>query len=228
MDKNCKKRMFYIFLCRRLGSYACIMKYEEIPYEIFKKASIEAYNNSKDYLYESKLLYKIGSYGHSKSLSIIGIEEYGKSIGYSLLATHKSIAIAGRITFNPQELFDDLQKNHLTKQSIAITITALRNLDEEQLREIKQSIDNGDFKISYDNKKRGFINHKNLSERQKLFKKWEYEFNLVSALDKIKQKGLYVEIDKELKVNNPKKNKAIETRKSIKTLEKLLSKQIFF
>jgi AbiV family abortive infection protein len=204
------------------------MKYEEIPYETLKKALIEAYNNSKDYLYESEMLYKIGSYGHSKSLSILGIEEYGKSIGYGLLATHKSIEIAGRIAFNPQELFDDLQMNHLTKQSIAITITALRCLDEKQLREVKQSIDNGDFRISYDNKKREFINYKSLSELQKLFNKWEYEFNLIYELDKIKQKGLYVEIDKDLKVNYPKKNKAIEARKSIKTLERLLAQQIFF
>jgi AbiV family abortive infection protein len=201
------------------------MKYEEIPYETLNKASIEAYNNSKDYLYESELLYKIGSYGHAKSLSILGIEEYGKSIGFGLLATHKFIA--GRITFKPQELFDDLQKNHLTKQSIAITITALRSLDAKQMSEIRKSIDNGVFRISYDNKKREFLNYKSLSERQKLFKKWEYEFGLLSELDKSKQKGLYVEIEKELKVNNPKNNKAIETRKSIRTLEKLLSQQIF-
>jgi AbiV family abortive infection protein len=202
------------------------MKYEEIPYETFKKASIDAYNNSKDFLYESELLYNIGSYGHAKSLSILGIEEYGKSIGYGLLATHKFIV--GRVTFKPQELFDDLQKNHLTKQSIAITISALRSIESKQLNEIKKNIDNGDFRISYDNKKREFLNYKSLPERQKLFKKWEYEFGLVSELDKYKQKGLYVEIDKDLKVNNPKRNKAIETRKSIRTLEKLLSQQIFF
>lgn len=200
------------------------MIYKEISFEKFQQAEIEALKNSQDFLYESELLYKIGSFGHSKSLSILGIEELGKSIGYGLLARYKFFT--GRIQFDPQVLLDQLQKNHLTKQSISITLSALINLNSNQLSEIKTSIDKGDFKLSFDKKNKEFFNYKSLKEEQKFFKKWESEFLSISELDKSKQKGLYVEINEDLKVNIPKMNKAIESRKSIKTLKRLLSKQI--
>jgi len=199
------------------------MEFDKIEYKTLDEASEASLKNSQDFQYEAKLLLKLKSYGHSKSLAILGIEEFGKSIGYRLLAQFKKIPIRGRIHFNPNELLLDLQKSHLTKQSIALIFTVLSNFTNEELLRLKRNMDKNGLSIEYSKRKKKFSNFENVSKDLFSFKKWSNEINLLPDLDRTKQTGLYVEINDTHDVNKPWKSIANESKKINQLLDKLLS-----
>lgn len=199
------------------------MEFNRIPYEILIEASKAALKNSKDYQYEANLLLKQQSFGHSKSLAILGIEEFGKSTGYWLLSRYIPNSLAGRINFNPDELLNDLQRNHLTKQSIALIFTILSKFTEVEMSKLKNIIDSKGDAINYSQKEKRFLNFEYYSIDFASFKKWSKEIDILPDLDKEKQSGFYVEINNSKSVNKPWRSLAKEARSMNLLLNKLLA-----
>lgn len=196
-------------------------QYEEIDKEIFLKAKIEAYKNSVDLAYESDLLYKIKNYGHAAALAVLGIEELGKSIGYRLLYRKKILPIDGRIDFDPNELLKHLESMHFTKQSIAVTFTILYHLTGKELSVLKSRLDSESKKIQYNKKQKEFENFKYLTKEFKTLCKWRKEVESLDKLDKIKQLGFYVNIEKSKSLNIPRKISAKKASMILKILQRL-------
>lgn len=198
------------------------MDFNKISHDTLIDASKSAFKNSKDFQYEADLLLKQRSYGHSISLAILSIEEFGKSIGYWLLSRSQS-KLMGRISFDPDELFRDLQKNHLSKQSIALLFTILSNFSQEEIQTLKRKIDNQGVGIQYDQKIKKFNNIESYSIDFKIFKKWVKEIELIPDLDKLKQSGFYVEIKNSNSVNKPWKALSKEAHKINRLIDRLLT-----
>lgn len=194
------------------------MNFQSIESKTLLKAQELSVLNSKRYLAESQTVFNMNSFGHSKSLAILGIEEFGKSIGYGLLSNYKTFPFSSRITFNPQNLLNSIQRNHLTKQDIAIIFKALNELKSEDLYNYRKGLDNNEIQLKYDNKSKRFQN-----SPLELFQNKGSEIK-IEDLDQIKQRGLYVEIDDNNTINDPNNSNPLEAKKYIKLLKQLLNK----
>ena len=66
-----------------------IPKFDDIDLKTLFYAVKRSYQNAENYYYEAELLYRLRSYGHSLTLSTLGLEELGKSIAYLFLIIEK-------------------------------------------------------------------------------------------------------------------------------------------
>jgi len=197
------------------------MNFKTIDKHTLEDATSNAFKNSLDFKYEAELLYKLKSYGHSTAMAILGIEEFGKAIGYGLLHRFKVIPISWRINFNPDQLFKDLQKKHLTKQSIAIIFSCKSQFSYRELSNLKINLDNNRKTLTYNNKSKEFENFTELTKEFDTIEKWRKEIERIPELDKTKQSGFYVEITRKNKINIPKKMKSKTAMDTIKILKRL-------
>jgi AbiV family abortive infection protein len=195
---------------------------ESIDIKSLEQAIKKSRDNSLDYLKESELLFDIKSYGHSLSFAILGIEEFGKSIGYRLILQCKLIPLRGRIDFDPNVLFKDIQSRHLTKQSISLIFSLLYQFSTTEAYELKNRIDNQHKTISYSPQTRKFENITELAYDFKTIKLFQKAISSLDNLDKQKQNGLYVEILNDNIINIPKKTRTKVVKDTIDILRKLL------
>ena len=198
--------------------------FDQVNLDILSMAKKEAYKNAINYSYEAELLYRLHSYGHSLALSILGIEELGKSIGYYLLYQRKYFNLIGRIEFNPEDLLIDIQKSHLSKQSLAVIFSLLYQLSSTDLKIIKSEIDRKKQKLHYNANKHKFIqNLTDLKLKIKKIKDWERDLKYIKGIDKEKQNGLYVKVkNNPIHLSSPNMVKSKEAKYALKLLNKYL------
>jgi len=201
------------------------MNIESIDINSLEQAIKKSHDNSLDYLKESELLFDIKSYGHSLSFAILGIEEFGKSIGYRLILQYKLIPLRGRIDFDPNVLFKDIQSRHMTKQSISLIFSLLYQFSTTETYELKNRLDNQRKTISYSPQTRKFENITELAYDFKTIKRFQKAISRLDILDKQKQNGLYVEILDNNLINIPKKTRAKVVKDTIELLKRLLKQQ---
>jgi hypothetical protein len=198
--------------------------FDQVNLDILSMAKKEAYKNAENYSFEADLLYRLHRYGHSLALSILGIEELGKSIGYYLLYQRKYINIEGRIIFNPDALLIDIQKSHLSKQSLSVIFSLIFQLSSTDLATIKSEIDRKKQKLYYNANKHKFIqNLTDLKLKIKKIRDWQKDLKYIKEMDIKKQNGLYVEIkDSPIHLSLPNKVKSKDAKYALKLLNKYL------
>jgi|GEM_PF-1426563 len=199
------------------------MEFKDIQEITLQNAAYNAFKNATDFAYEAELFYKLKSYGHSASLSVLGIEELGKALGYKLLYRFKIIPIQGRINFDPNILLKNLQSSHLTKQSIAVIFSALSQFSSVEFQDLKKGLDKKGVTISYDNKTKKFDNFLEVTETFSTVKKWKNEIDQIPDFDKLKQFGFYVEIVGKERINIPRKMRANNAYQPLKVLKKMVN-----
>ncbi len=186
------------------------------------EASKAALKNCKDFQFEANLLYKMRNYGHSQSLAVLGIEEFGKHIGYGILAFEKVVNIKGRIQYDPDELLSDLQRNHISKQNIAIMFTVLSNFTSFERSELKRILDQDSKVLEYNRSKKKFDHFADITDNYFTIKKWSKDFELINNLEAIKQNGFYVSLNGNDNINIPSSNDARMSKKINQLLKKLM------
>lgn len=201
------------------------LRFEDLTSEILFKSMKEAFQNSKSYSYEAELIYKLHSYGHSLSFSILGIEELGKSIGYYLLYKRKQFNLVGRIDFNPDDLLKDIHRIHLSKQSLAVVFSIIYQLSSEEIIILKREIDKQSQKLSYNSSKHKFIhNLQKLQLKISKIRKWQSDLKYIEKMNSKKISGFYVEIkDRPLRISSPKKVKPKDAKAALRLLNKYIN-----
>ena len=198
---------------------------DKVDPDVLKKSMIYSYLNAQEFYNEAKYLQTIESYGHSLSLSILGLEELGKSLGYYKIILFIKIPLQGRILFDPNAIFKDIQSWHRTKLSIIDLYQSLYNLSNENLMKLHRELDQHGKNIIYNTKKRQFQVDKNITNSVNNFIR---TIKNIRALDKKKQRGLYVEIKPSGKeIFNPKDISKEENEEILNMLERGLTEFSF-
>lgn len=192
-------------------------------YTVFQ-AMKESYQNAENYYYEAKLLHKMRSYGHSLSLSTIGLEEMGKSYALFFIILRKLEGLKDQNNDSKyNELLRIIFKSHEKKQRLSYGFSLFSHLFFKEMLITMSEYD-------YKNEKNfllileGMINAiKSANTKSKNLKRWDKEFEFINYLHMKRMEGMYVEI---IPYNNiiqgPSSIKVKDSEKALKLLDKYL------
>lgn len=192
---------------------------------LFYRTLFEAtLKSAEQYLKDAKLLVKHGSYGHAYSLTVLGFEEWSKS----MLAVGLFLGFVEK----DDELVSDFKTNHISKQLEGIRL--LFTIVEEAWLEAPQTRDEViQLKMST---LRGEISYKSFERKyRRLLEKDPSPVaqtlrDLLEQLDKIdvryieekKQRGFYVDFDLEKRIYETPEQFILSDIEFINTLEFLV------
>lgn len=202
-----------------------IPKLEQIEPKTLFKAMKLSYQNAEEYCYEANLLYDLRKYGHSLSLSSLGLEELGKSFAFHLLLYMKIGVIKKHD--NVDSFIRIIHQNHFKKQELS-TISFIYSKSVMSL--VYQIIDLNKKKIPDSNDINFLI--KNFLKNNKLIikkiEKYNKDFILIKELNQKKMNGMYVGITEANNIiSNPKQIKAKDAKKVLEILEKYLDETYY-
>ena len=204
-------------------------KFNEIDLKVLFEAMNKAYENAYDYYYEAELCYRIRSYGHSQALSILGIEELGKSSGYLLLFFLKILpeSLRKMSDINPDKVIKDIHGKHNVKLMLSFNFSLLfdKLLDLLKIsKEFEEELDSTSFSRSMDEMSN--IQKKIQEKVKQKFrnkKRLENEMEFIENLQRYKELGMYVEIeDKPTHVSYPRRMKAKNPKRCLDILDRYL------
>lgn len=185
------------------------MDFNNIKIKTLEKAIKLSINNSKNFYFESNLLFKMRNYGHSMSLAILGVEEFGKAVGYILILQKKKIPIEGRLKYDPNDILKRIQKDHKTKHFLFYINSILEKITLKDKEEI--------IKINFKEKT---INSKTLESYG--LKVINQNLNDFFNANINKQNGFYVEIDDNEIIYAPNTIRSNDAKYYIKLLKNIL------
>ena len=187
----------------------------------------QAYSNAEDYYYEAELLYRLRSYGHSLSLSALGLEELGKSYAFMFLLFEKlSPGFLGKTeSLKPDDLLETIHRSHDKKQNLSLGFSWMSHISFRDFLEMLSKIDTMKperLTLEWIVKTSKELRRKTLS-RLKHSKRWQREHDFLKKVQTLKEEGMYVGIHKEsIEFYSPKKMKSKDAKKCLNMLDKYI------
>jgi AbiV family abortive infection protein len=161
-------------------------------------------------------------YGRALSLATLGIEEIAKAHGFGFLSIDKIIPgiIKEKTDIEPQEILNNLLKNHLYKQMLSWGFNYLTPRDYEELEiaydKIYSEEDEEGRKKIIQKEERKYRNR--MKKKVKFSKRWQSDITIFENLEKRKQDGFYVNISGSGEVKTPRITKAKNAKKVVNKL----------